>query len=81
MEAGLDVDNSSVNYRGIMAPAGTPPEVIEVLAAKVPEMFKHKRVAQRMKAGGSPMNIMTREEVQKMWAERQEYLSELLQGL
>ncbi|WP_136661260.1 tripartite tricarboxylate transporter substrate binding protein [Nitratireductor sp. XY-223] len=81
MEAGLDVHNSSVNYRGIMAPAGTPPQVIEVLAAKVPEMFKHKRVAQRMKAGGSPMNIMTREEVQKMWAERQEYLSELLQGL
>lgn len=34
-----------------------------------------------MKAGGSPMNIMTREEVQKIWAERQEYLSELLQEL
>lgn len=81
MEAGLDVDNSSVNYRGIMAPKGTPPEVIEALAAKVPEMFKHKRVAQRMKAGGSPMNIMTREEVQKMWAEREAFLSELLKGL
>lgn len=81
MEAGLDVDNSSVNYRGIMAPKGTPPEVIEALAAKVPEMFKHKRVAQRMKAGGSPMNIMTRDEVQKMWAEREAFLSELLKGL
>lgn len=81
MEAGLDVDNTSVNYRGIMAPKGTPPEVIDALAAKLPDMFKHKRVAQRMKAGGSPMNIMSREEVQKMWAEREAFLSELLKGL
>ncbi len=81
-ETGLDVDNSSVNYRGIMVPKGTPQEVIDVLAAKVPEMFANKkRVAKKMKAGGSPMNIMTREEVQKMWAEREEYLKELLKGL
>lgn len=81
MEAGLDVDNSSVNFRGIMAKKGTPPEVIEALAAKVPEMFKHSRVASRMKAGGSPMHIMTRDEVQAMWAKREETLKELLAGL
>ena len=81
-EAGLDVDNSSVNYRGIMVPKGTPQEVIDVLAAKVPEMFANKRrVAKKMKAGGSPMNIMTREEVQKMWAEREVVLKDLLKGL
>lgn len=80
-EAGLDVDNSSVNFRGIMAKKGTPPEVIEALAAKVPEMFKHARVAKRMKAGGSPMHIMTRDEVKAMWAKRQETLTELLKGL
>ncbi len=80
-EAGLDVDNSSVNYRGLMVPKGTDPAIIETLAAKVPEMFKNKRVAKRMKAGGSPMNIMTREEVQKMWSEREEFLKELLSGL
>lgn len=80
-ETGLDVDNSSVNYRGIMVPKGTPQEVIDVLAAKVPEMFKNARVAKRMKAGGSPMNIMNRAEVQKMWAEREEFLKELLKGL
>ncbi|MBO6919197.1 MAG: tripartite tricarboxylate transporter substrate binding protein [Rhizobiaceae bacterium] len=81
MEAGLDVDNSSVNFRGIMAKKGTPPEVIDALAAKVPEMFKHSRVASRMKAGGSPMHIMTRDEVQAMWAKREETLKELLAGL
>ncbi len=81
-ESGLDVDNSSVNYRGIMVPKGTPQEVIDVLAAKVPEMFANKRrVAKKMKAGGSPMNIMTREEVQKMWAEREVVLKDLLKGL
>ena len=80
-EAGLDVDNSSVNYRGLMVPKGTDPAIIEALAAKVPAMFENGRVAKRMKAGGSPMKIMKREEVQKMWAEREEFLKDLLEGL
>ena len=80
-EAGYDVDNSSVNFRGLMVKKGTPQEVIDTLAAKVPEMFANARVAKRMKAGGSPMKIMTREEVQAMWAEREKFLGELLKGL
>ncbi|MEP3629199.1 MAG: tripartite tricarboxylate transporter substrate binding protein [Hyphomicrobiales bacterium] len=80
-EAGLDVDNSSVNFRGLMVPKGTPQEVIDVLAAKVPEMFKHARVEKRMKAGGSPMHIMSRDEVIAMWDKRQATLTELLKGL
>ncbi len=54
-----------------MVPKGTPPEVIDNLAKQVPMMFAHDRVAKRMKAGGSPMKIMNREEVQKMWADRE----------
>ena len=80
-EAGYDVDNASVNFRGLMVRKGTPQEVIDKLAAKVPEMFAHARVAKRMKAGGSPMKILSREEVQAMWAKRQETLKELLAGL
>ena len=80
-EGGLDVDNSSVNFRGLMVPKGTPQDVIDKLAKQVPMMFAHARVAKRMKAGGSPMKIMNREEVQKMWAARQETLAELLKGL
>lgn len=80
-ESGLDVDNSSVNFRGLMVKKGTPQEVIDKLAAKVPEMFNHARVAKRMKAGGSPMHIMTRDEVIAMWNKRQETLTELLKGL
>ena len=80
-EAGLDVDNSSVNFRGLMVPKGTSQAIIDKLVAQVPVMFKNSRVAKRMKAGGSPMKIMTRSEVQAMWAERKAFLAELLKGL
>lgn len=81
MESGYEVDNSSVNFRGIMAKKGTPQEVIDMLAAKVPEMFANGRVAKQMNAGGSPIKIMNRAEVQAMWAARQETLTELLKDL
>ncbi|MEM9584505.1 MAG: tripartite tricarboxylate transporter substrate binding protein [Pseudomonadota bacterium] len=81
MEAGLDVDNSSVNFRGVMVPKGTPQGVIDKLAATVPTMFENKRVAGKMKAGGSPMHIMTRDEVLAMWEKREQTLKELLAGL
>ncbi|WP_371227325.1 tripartite tricarboxylate transporter substrate binding protein [Roseovarius sp. 2305UL8-3] len=80
-EQGYDIDNASVNFRGIMVPKGTPQEVIDKLAASVPEMFRNARVAKKMEAGGSPMHIMTRDEVIEMWAAREETLKELLAGL
>jgi len=80
-ETGLDIDNTSVNFRGLMVPKGTPQVVIDKLAAQIPVMFANKRVAKRMKAGGSPMKIMTRAEVQAMWKERKAFLAGLLKGL
>ena len=81
MEAGLDVDNSSVNFRGVMVPKGTPQGIIDKLAATVPTMFENSRVQGKMKAGGSPMHIMTRDEVLAMWEKREQTLKELLAGL
>ena len=80
-EEGLDVDNSSVNFRGIMAPKGTSPEIIEYLAAKVPLMFNDKKTLKQMKKGGSPVRIMNRAEVQEMWKARKVSLTKLLAGL
>jgi tripartite-type tricarboxylate transporter receptor subunit TctC len=80
-EQGYDIDNSSVNFRGIMVPKGTPQPVIDKLAAAVPEMFRNPRVASKMEAGGSPMHVMTRDEVLEMWAAREETLKDLLSGL
>jgi tripartite-type tricarboxylate transporter receptor subunit TctC len=81
MEQGLEVDESSVNYRGVMVPKGTPQEAIDKLAEALPKMFENGRVKGKMEAGGSPMKIMTREEVQAMWKKREETLKELLAGL
>lgn len=80
-EAGYDIDNSSVNYRGIMVPKGTPQEVIDKLAAVIPAMFANPSVTKQMEAGGSPIKIMTRDEVIEMWSARQKTLEQLLAGL
>lgn len=81
LEQGVDVDNSSVNFRGVMAPKGTPPEVIAFLAERVPQMFENGRVLSKMKSGGSPVRVMSRDEVRRMWEERQAYLTDLLKDL
>ena len=81
MEQGFDVDNASVNFRGVMVPKGTPKGVIDKLAKIVPTMFAQGSVASKMKAGGSPMAIMTRDEVLAMWAARETTLKDLLVGL
>ena len=81
LEAGYEVDDASVNFRGIMVPAGTPDEVIDKLADRVPAMFADPMIASRMASGGAPMKIMQRKEVKSMWATRQETLTELLATL
>ena len=80
-ESGIAVDNSSVNFRGVMVRKGTPPDVIAMLAKNVPIMFKDKKVVGKMKAGGSPLHVMTRDQVQKMFQARQKYLEALLKEL
>lgn len=80
-EQGVNVDNSSVNFRGIMAPKGTPPEILSYLSEQAVAMFNNRRVQGKMKAGGSPMHIMSRDEVKAMWKERQAYLTDLLKDL
>lgn len=80
-EAGIEVDDSSVNFRGLMVPKGTPQEVIDKLAERVPKMFDDKKVKAKMEAGGSPMRVMDRQKVADMWQRRQEYLTELLAEL
>ena len=80
-ENGINVDDSSVNFRGIMVPKGTPQPVIDMLAANVPKMFEDKKVKAKMKDGGSPLHIMTRDQVIKMFQARQKYLETLLKEL
>ena len=81
IESGVDVDDSSVNFRGLMVPAGTPQDVIDFLASKTPDMFNDKKTQGKMKSTNSPARVMTRDEVISMWNERQAYLTDLLAGL
>ncbi|MCF8042931.1 MAG: tripartite tricarboxylate transporter substrate binding protein [Desulfarculaceae bacterium] len=80
-ENGIDVDNSSVNYRGVILPKGAPPAVIAKLAEAFPKMFNDKKTLKKMKASGSPVKVMTRDQVIKMFKERQAYLEGLLAEL
>ena len=80
-EQGFNVDDSSVNFRGIMVRKGTPQAVIDKLADAFPKMFENARVKKRMKAGGSPVRVMGQKEVREMWDKRQKFLTQLLKDL
>lgn len=80
-ELGIPVDNSSVNFRGLMVPKGTPQKVIDHLSKTVPVMFEDDKTLGKMKQTNSPVRIMSRDEVIAMWKERQVALTELLKGL
>jgi len=80
-ELGIAVDNSSVNFRGLMVPKGTPADVIKHLADTVPTMFNDKKTLGKMKQTNSPVRVMSRDEVLAMWKERQAALTELLKDL
>lgn len=81
MEAGYEIDDSSVNFRGLMTRSGVPEKQLEKLSESAVEMFNDEEVQAKMKEGGSPMRVMGREELKEMWKERQAYLEELFAGL
>lgn len=81
LEQGVSVDDSSVNFRGLMVPAGTPAEIIAVLTERAPSMFRDDEVVRRMREGGAPLRVMGREEVRSMWQRRHAVLQDLLADL
>lgn len=80
-EMGIDIDDSSVNFRGVAFPAGVSDAIITKCADVFPKMFDAKKTLKKMKSSGSPVRVMTRDQVIKMWKERQAYLSDLLKDL
>ena len=80
-ELGIDVDNSSVNFRGLMVAKGTDQSIIDYLARTVPPMFNDTKTLGKMKQTNSPVRVMNRDEVLAMWQERQSALTALLAGL
>jgi tripartite-type tricarboxylate transporter receptor subunit TctC len=80
-EMGVDVDDSSVNFRGVAFPKGVPQAIIDKCAAVFPTLFNDKKVLAKMKASGSPVRVLARDKVIKMFQDRQTYLEGLLKEL
>jgi tripartite-type tricarboxylate transporter receptor subunit TctC len=80
-ERGFDVDDSSVNFRGVMAPKGVPEERLEMLSEAFVKMFNDDRSKRRMSAGGSPLRVMNRAETRELWDRQQEALEKLFEGM
>jgi len=76
-ELGYDVDATSMNLRGLMAPEGTPEEILDFLEEKSIAMFNDEDVQKRMLEGGSPVLILDREETYERWKQTHDVLSEL----
>jgi tripartite-type tricarboxylate transporter receptor subunit TctC len=77
-EAGFpEVDDTSVNLRGLAFPKGVDPALIDKVAATLAKMFESKIIKDAMFMGGCPLKIMTREQVIQMFNERQKTLSVL----
>lgn len=81
MESGYDVDDSSVNFRGIMTNKGVPEDRLNYLSNAVLKMFNDDEIQEKMIEGGSPMRIIGREDLKTMWEERQVYLDGLFADL
>lgn len=75
------VDDASVNFRGYAMPKGVDPAIVTKAAAIVPTMFNDPEVVKRMKDSGSPMLVLDRAQVQKMFQDKQKALEILLNDL
>jgi tripartite-type tricarboxylate transporter receptor subunit TctC len=80
-EFGYDVDDASVNFRGVAFAKGVPQEIIDKASEVFPKMFNAKQTVAKMKESGSPIRTMTREQVTKMFKDREVFLKELLKDL
>lgn len=80
-EAGYDVDDTSNNFRGVAAPQGTPPAVIQKLADAFVKMYKDKQVAGKMEQTGCGIKVIPRDQLKEMWKKQETYLKEVLKEL
>lgn len=80
-EAGIAIDDTSTNLRGIAAVKGTPPEVLDFLAERLPTAFGNPVVLERLKETGSPALVLNREDTQALFQERTRVIEELLRDL
>jgi tripartite-type tricarboxylate transporter receptor subunit TctC len=77
-ELGFQIDDTSVNRRGIFLPKGVPAPIIERCAEGFQKMFKKPEVQQKMKDAGVPMEVLSRDEILAQFKKNDELLKEAL---
>lgn len=80
-EAGYEIDDASVNFRGVMTRSGVPEERLEYLSGKMVAMFNDDAIKAQMEKGGATMRVMNRSDLKDMWQRRQAFLSELFEEI
>tara|TARA_B100000678_G_scaffold279249_1_gene274753 strand:- start:161 stop:1138 length:978 start_codon:yes stop_codon:yes gene_type:complete len=81
IEAGYDVDDTSLNLRGIMVPRGVDAETVDYLSSNFIDMFQDEGIAEQMKEGGSTLRVMEASDLEALWKQQQAYLTELFAQL
>lgn len=81
MEAGYEIDDSSVNFRGVMTRSGVSEDRLEMLSEKMVQMFNDEDIKSKMEKGGAPLRVMGRAELKEMWPRRKVFLKELFADL
>jgi len=81
MEAGYEIDDSSVNFRGVMTRSGVSEDRLEMLSEKMVQMFNDEDIKSKMEKGGAPLRVMGRSELKEMWPRRKVFLKELFADL
>jgi tripartite-type tricarboxylate transporter receptor subunit TctC len=81
LEQGVNVDNSSVNYRGVFLPKGADPEVIAKCEKAFLDMFNDPKIKELMAQSGSPMFILDRQQTAELFTKVKQNLQELLKDL
>jgi tripartite-type tricarboxylate transporter receptor subunit TctC len=78
-EQDFDVDDTSNNFRGVAAPLGTSPALINKLADTFVKMYNDKKVIGKMKLTGCGIHVIPRDELKALWKKREAYLKGVLQ--
>jgi tripartite-type tricarboxylate transporter receptor subunit TctC len=74
-EEGVDV--LSLFWMGILAPKGTPREIIDKLDAAIKKMVEDKFFVENMKKMGQGVSYMGSDEFNRVWRNEYEYNKEL----
>ncbi|WP_442489293.1 tripartite tricarboxylate transporter substrate binding protein [Halomonas litopenaei] len=81
IEAGYDVDDTSLNLRGIMVPRGVDAATVDYLSSNFIDMFQDEGIAEQMKEGGSTLRVMEASDLEALWKQQEAYLTELFAQL